>query len=55
MEKDHLSRKLAVILYTDLVGANIHRYPLKIENGFMPELDVIEEASSQEHAKTKRP
>jgi hypothetical protein len=50
MEKYHLARKLTVILYTDLVGANIHRYRLKIENCFMLELDVIEEACSQGHA-----
>ncbi len=55
MEKDHLSRKLTVILHADVVGANIQRYSLKIENGFMPELDVIEEACSQGHAKAKRP
>ncbi len=55
MEKDQLSRKLAVILHADVVGVNIQRYPLKIEKGFMPELDVIEEACSQGHAKAKRP
>jgi hypothetical protein len=53
MAKDHLSRKLAVILHADVVGANIQRYPLKIEYGLMQKLNVIEEASSQGHAKTK--
>jgi len=55
VEKDHLSRKLTVILHADVVGTNIQRYPLKIEKGFMTELDVIEEACSQGHAKAKRP
>jgi len=55
VEKDHVSHKLTVILHADVVGANIQRYSLKIEKGFMPELDVIEEACSQGHAKAKRP
>ncbi len=54
MEDDHLSRKPAVILHADVVGANIPRYPLKIDNGLMQKLNVIEEASSHGHAKTKR-
>ncbi len=54
MAKDHLSRKPAAILHADVVGANIQRYPLKIEYGLMQKLNVIEEASSQVHAKTKR-
>ena len=44
MEKDYLSRKLAVILNTDMVGTNIRHYPLKIEIDLMPELDLIEAA-----------
>jgi len=51
MEKDHLSRKLAVILNADMAGANIRHYPLKIENGFMPELEVIETATFQDMPK----
>ena len=54
MEDDHFSRKPAVILHADVVGANIQRYPLKIEYGLMQKLNVIEEAPSQGHAKTKR-
>ncbi len=54
MEDDHLSHKPAEILQADVVGANIQRYPLKIEYGLMQKLNVIEEASSQGHAKTKR-
>ena len=54
MEDDHLSRKPAVILHADVVGANIQRYPLKIEYSLMQKLNVIEEASSQGQAKTKR-
>ncbi len=38
MAKDFLSRKLAVIPNADMVGAIIRHYPLKIENGFVPEL-----------------
>ena len=51
MEKDYLSRKLAVILNADMVGAIIRNYPLKIEIGFMPELDVIEATSFQDMPK----
>ena len=54
MEDDHLSRKPAVILHSDVVGANIQRYPLKIEYSLMQKLKLIEEASSQGQAKTKR-
>ncbi len=54
MEKDRLARKLAVFLHADVVGADIQRYPLKIEYGLKQKLKVIEEASSQGHAKTKR-
>ena len=54
MEDDHLSRKPAEILHADVVGANIQRYPLKIDNGLMQKQNVIEEASSQGHVKTKR-
>ncbi len=54
MEDDHLSRKPAVILHADVVGANIQRYPLKIEYSLMQKLNAIAEASSQGHAKTRR-
>jgi len=54
MEDVHLSRKPAVILHADMVGANIQRYPLNFENGLMQKLNVIEEAASHGHAKTKR-
>ncbi len=53
MEDVHLSRKAAVILHADVVGANIQRYPLNFENGLMQKPNVIEEASSKGHAKTK--
>jgi hypothetical protein len=53
LEDDHLSRKPAVILHADVVGANIQCYSLKIEYGLMQKLNVIEEASSQGRAKTK--
>jgi len=54
MAKDRLSGNLAVILHADIVGANIQRYPLKIEYGLIQKLNLIEEASSRGHAKTKR-
>ena len=54
MEDVHPSHKLAVILHADVVGANIPRYPLNLVNDLMQKLNMIEEAFSHEHAKTKR-
>jgi len=49
MGKDYLSRKLAVVLNADMIGAIIRHYPIKTENGFG--LDLIETAPFQDMPK----